>query len=297
MHRFAYLLFIGSLLVSVTHAQSADSVLRAQIKQIAQDAKGTVGFAMLGIENRDSLSYNGREHFPMQSVMKLPIAITVLHYIDQGEYTLDQKIHIDKSDLPPTYSPLRDKFPEGNVDLPISDLLSYMVSLSDNNACDILLKTLGGTDVVDTYMHSFGIKQIAIKASEAEMAKAWDVQFTNWTTPKEMIRLLDIATKPRFLSKTSHDYLWKIMEATSTGPDQIKGLLPPGTVVAHKTGRSNTNAQGISAATNDVGIITLPNGKHLAVAIFITNSSADLPTRASVIARMAQAAYNYEMGF
>jgi len=294
MIRQTILFLACSLFSAIVYAQS-DSTLRVQIQEIAKDAKGTIGFAMLGIETRDTLSYNGRQRLPMQSVMKFPIAITVLHQIDEGTFTLDQKIHISKSDLPPTYSPLRDKFPEGDVDVSIKELLSYMVSLSDNDACDILLKTLGGTDVVDTYMHSFGIKQIAVKASEFEMAQAWDVQFTNWVQPKEMVRLLDIATKPNFLSKASHDELWKIMEATSTGPNQIKGLLPAGTIVAHKTGRSGTNDKGVSATTNDVGIITLPNGKHLAVAVFVTNSTLDLPARESIIARIAKVAYDYEV--
>lgn len=294
MFRTFALFFIVSLISLSVKAQS-DSSLRAQIQLIAQGAKGTVGFAMLGIENRDTTSYNGRLHLPMQSVMKFPIAVTMLHQIDEGKFTLDQLIHVDKNDLPETYSPLRDKFPQGDVDVSIRDLLSYMVSLSDNDACDILLKTLGGPEVVDTYMHSFGVKQIAIKASEFEMAQAWNVQFTNWVMPKEMIRLLDIAQKPNFLSKPNHDYLWKILTATSTGPNQIKGLLPAGTVVAHKTGRSGTNDQGISAATNDVGIITLPNGKHLAVAIFVTNSTLDLPARELVIASIAKAAYDYEL--
>jgi beta-lactamase class A len=137
------------------------------------------------IENRDTLSYNGYQHLPMQSIMKFPIAIAVLHAIDEGKFTLDQLIYINKNDLPKTYSPLRDKFPEGNIDVSIKDLLRYMVSLSDNNACDILLKTLGGTDIVESYLHSLGIKKIAVKASEFEMAKAWDVQFTNWCEPGE----------------------------------------------------------------------------------------------------------------
>jgi beta-lactamase class A len=215
MVKFTFALtFIASLLGTLVACAQSDSTLRAQIKAIAADAKGTVGFAMLGIENRDTLSYNGRQRFPMQSVMKFPIAITVLHYINEGKFTLDQQIHIAKSDLPETYSPLRDKYPEGNIDISIKELLSYMVSLSDNDACDILLKILGGPEVVNTYMHSFGIKQIAIKASEFEMAQGWDVQFTNWVHPKEIIRLLDIAKKPTFLSKTSYDYLWKIRLVT-----------------------------------------------------------------------------------
>jgi len=107
-----------------------------------------------------------------------------------------------------------------------------------------------------------------------------------------MIHLLKVSFKPDFLSSASHAYLWKILQETSTGPKQIKGLLPAGTTVYHKTGRSGTNAQGISAATNDIGIITLPNGNHLAIAIFVCNSPADLATRESVIARIAKVAYD-----
>jgi beta-lactamase class A len=282
---------------SVVHARQQADSLRNIIGTIAPDAKGIVGVCIMNIETRDTISYNGRLHLPMQSVMKLPIAITVLHDIDEGRFTLDEKIHIDKSDLhPDTHSPLHDKFPEGNIDISIRELLSYMVSLSDNNACDILLKEVSGTAHVENYMHSFGAKNIAVKASEYQMAQGWDVQYTNWTTPFEMVRLLDIANKPNFLSKESHAYLWKIMQETSTGPKQIKGLLPVGTIVAHKTGRSGTNDQGVTAATNDVGIITLPNGKHLAIAVFVSNSTTDLPTREDVIARIAKAAWDYEIG-
>jgi len=293
--KFTSILFIFFCYASFSCAQQADS-LRNLIGTIAQDAKGTVGICIMNIDTRDTISYNGRLHLPMQSVMKFPIAITVLHDIDEDRFTLDEKVHVDKSDLKPdTYSPLRDKFPEGNIDISLRELLSYMVSLSDNNACDILLKEIGGTAHVENYIHSFGVKNIAIKASEYQMAQGWDVQYTNWTTPFEMVRLLDIANKPNFLSKESHAYLWKIMQETSTGPKQIKGLLPAGTIVAHKTGRSGTNEQGITAATNDVGIVTLLNGKQLAIAVFISNSSTDLPTREDVIARIAKAAWDYSI--
>ncbi|WP_377160344.1 class A beta-lactamase, subclass A2 [Mucilaginibacter terrae] len=268
------------------------STLRNNISNIAKDAQGTVGISIINLDTRDTLSFNGNSKLPMQSVMKFPIAITVLHAVDQHKLALNQLIHITKNDLPKTYSPLGDKFPNGNVDISISELLSYMVSLSDNNACDILLKVLGGPEKAEAYMHQIGIKNIAIKASEAQMATAWNVQFNNWCEPNAIAHLLDISFKSNFLSKSSHAYLWQIMQATSTGPNQIKGLLPKNTVVYHKTGRSGTNAAGITAATNDVGIITLPNGKHVAVAIFISNSKVDLAMRESVIARIAKAVYD-----
>lgn len=271
--------------------QAQSTALRNTIADIAKEANGTVGVSIINLETRDTVSYNGTSRLPMQSVMKFPIAIAVLHAVDEHKLTLDQMIHVTKTDLPKTYSPLRDKFPDGNIDISVRELLSYMVSLSDNNACDILLKVLGGPEKVERYVHQIGVNGIAIKASEAQMATAWNIQFTNWCEPTAMARLLDNSFKASFLLKNSYNYLWKIMRETSTGPKQIKGMLPNGTVIYHKTGRSSTNAEGVSAATNDVGIITLPNGKHLAIAIFISNSTVDLPLRESVIARIAKAAY------
>lgn len=291
MLKATYYIFLICIL-SVFNGFAQSGSLKSKIDLIAKDANGTIAISVVNFETRYTFAYNATLHLPMQSVMKFPIAITVLHEIDEGKFELDQLIPISKNDLPKIYSPLRDKYPEGGVAISIRALLSYMISLSDNNACDILLKTIGGTEKVNAYIHSLGVKNIAIKASEYEMSQAWTVQFTNWCDVEAMTQLLDLAFRPDFLSKVNHAYLWKIMQETSTGPNQIKGLLPASTIVAHKTGRSNTNEQGISAATNDVGIITLPNGKHLIIAVFVSNSSVNLAIRESVIARIAKAAYD-----
>ncbi|MGZ3814852.1 MAG: class A beta-lactamase, partial [Mucilaginibacter sp.] len=192
-----------------------------------------------------------------------------------------------------TWSPLRDKYPDG-TEIALSDLLSYMVSLSDNNACDFLLKKLGGPETVENYIRSLGINGINIVASEGDMAKAWEVQYTNWCKPADVVHLLDIFYEGKALSKSSNEFLWKIMTETSTGPHRIKGLLPQGAIVAHKTGTSGTNDEGLTPATNDVGIITLPNGKHLAIAVLVCNSKADETTRDGVIAQIAKAAWDVD---
>ena len=64
--------------------------------------------------------------------------------------------------------------------------------------------------------------------------------------------------------------------------------MPAGTAVAHKTGTSGTE-KGITAATNDIGIITLPDGRHLAIAVFVSDSPEDEATREGVIAKIAKA--------
>jgi beta-lactamase class A len=275
------------------YIRAQQSTLRSQIEQIAKPAKGIIGVSILSLENRDTLTYNGNARLVMHSVMKFPIAMTVLHLVDSGIFSLTQMIHISKKDMPKnTHSPLRDKYPDG-TDIAVSEMLSYMVSLSDNVACDVFLKQIGGPQVVQNYMLRLGLRGISIRASEAEMASAWEVQYTNWCKPAEMTHLLDLLYKGTALSKSSNDFLLKIMTETSTGPNRIKGLLPAGTIVAHKTGSSPTNAAGLSPATNDVGIITLPNGKHLAISVFVCNSTDDEATREAVIAKIAKAAWDF----
>ena len=271
------------------------SVLRPQIAEIAKSAKGIVGVAVLGLEDRDTVSYNGNARLVMESVIKFPIAMAVLHLVDSGVLKLNQTIHIKKKDLPKTYSPLRDKYPDGDVDVSISDLLTYMVSESDNDACDILLAKLGGPDQANFYLRMIKMKGINVQASEEDMAKTPESQYTDWCRPKAMVHLLDTLYTGRVLKSESRDYLNKLMVGATTGPNRIKGLLPAGTVVAHKTGTSGTNDAGVALGTNDVGVITLPNGKHVAIAILVTNSTADEATRDLVIAKIAKAVYDNQL--
>jgi beta-lactamase class A len=125
------------------------------------------------------------------------------------------------------------------------------------------------------------------------MKAGWDVEYTNYARPSAYLQLLRIAYERKTLSKTSHDFLWKTLTEGPTGLKRIKGQLPKGTVVAHKTGTSGSNDKGITAATNDAGIIELPNGKAIAVVVFVSDAAADSDTRELVIARIAKAVWDY----
>lgn len=261
---------------------------RKKIHDIAQTAHGHVGMAMMSLEDGDTITLNGNDRFPMQSVFKLPLAIAVLDQVDKGKLSLNQVIHIREKDLLRNmWSPIREKFPEG-TDMKLSDILAYTVSQSDNSGCDLLFRLVGGTAYVDKYIHSLGIDSIAIKATEEQASKAWNIQYTNWSSPIAMLQLLKGVHTGKYLSKSTNEFLLKLMTETTTGPKRMKGLLPENAVVAHKTGTSDTNAAGLTAATNDVGIVTLPNGKHYAIAVFVSDTKADTATREGVIAQLTR---------
>jgi beta-lactamase class A len=277
-----------------TSAQPADP-LRQKIQQIVSAKNAVVGVSIIGNNGKDTLSLNGDRHFPLQSVFKFHIALAVLSQVDKGKISLDQKIEIQKKDLlPDYYSPIKEKFPNG-VTLPISKIVEYTVSLSDNVGCDVLLRLIGGPNVVEEYIKNNNINDISIKINEEEQQSNWDLQFNNWTTPKaanETLRKF-YNNKERLLSESSYVFIWKTMKETGTGTNRLKGQLPEGTIVAHKTGSSGTNKEGITAAVNDIGIVFLPNGKYFFISVFVTNSKENAETNEKIIADIAKATWDY----
>jgi beta-lactamase class A len=281
------------------YSQKINSIdlLKQKIDSICKSKKADIGVAILGTDEKDRLIINKNKKYPMQSVYKLHLALAVLHEVDKGNLTLNQAILVKKSDLlPNTWSPMRDKYPEGNVNLFLSEILSYSVSQSDNNACDILFRLVGGTKKVHKYIRKLGIKNVSIKATEEEMSKDWSVQFTNTTQPFATVELLNKFFTEPILAKNTRNFLWRILEETTTGPNKIKGLLPAWAIVGHKTGASGTNKEGITGASNDVGIVILPNDKHFTIAVFVANSTENTAGNDRIIAEIAKAAWDYFTG-
>jgi beta-lactamase class A len=275
----------------------AQQNLYGQMEKISMDAQGRVGASVILLETKELVSFSGDQKFPMQSVYKFPIGMAVLSQVDKGALKLGQKVRVEESDLVPAkaHSPIRDKYPRGQVELSVRELLRYMVAESDGTASDVLLRLAGGAERVNAYLRDLGVTGIVVATTEKEMAAGEDVQYRNWSTPDAMAGLLRAFYEGRGLSAESRAILLQLMTETGTGPHRLKGQLPSGTVVAHKTGTSNT-VDGLTRTTNDVGIITLPDGRHLIVAVFVSDSKAQESVREGVIARVARAAYDWASG-
>lgn len=286
-----------TVIMFLSQVQSQEiGTLKLKIDSILKTKNAIVGVAINGFNTKDTLSINGQKHFPMQSVFKFPIALAILAEVDKGNLSLDQKIEIKKSELlPGLWSPLREKYPEG-ASLTISEIIDYTVALSDNVGCDVLLKLLGKPEAVEAYFSSLGFTDFAVKINEETMQNNWDMQFLNWTTPREANNFLIsfYRNNKMLLSKASYDFIWDIMKGTKTGKNRLRGQLPKGTVVAHKTGWSGKHKEtGISAAVNNIGIVFLPNGEHFTISVFVTDSKEDLNTNERIISDIAKAAWDF----
>jgi beta-lactamase class A len=280
------------LLISIfSFAQKAE--LKKEISKITEGKKATVAVSVLGIDFPFQYNNNNAEKkLPMQSVFKFHIAMAVLDLVDQGKLSLDQKVFIKKSELlPNTWSPIREKNPEGNFEMPISELIEYSVAMSDNVGCDVLLRLIGGPKVVNDYIVSKGVKNTQIVYNEELMQSAWKNQYENYTTMKSATRLLKDFYKGKILSKKSTEFLLAVMYRTSTGLNKIVEQLPKYAKVAHKTGSSGKNDAGLTGAENDIAIITLPNGKTYAIAIFVSDSTESYDVNCKMISDISKVVF------
>ena len=303
--------------------------LEMHIAELAKVSGGTVGAAIIHLESGRAAFLNRAQPFHMASTFKVPVAVRLLTQVDRGELRLDSMIAVRPGDLHPGSGTLTNLFSQPGVVLSVRNLMELMLRISDNSATDMLLRTAGGGGAVNARLAELdvrgirverptirliadfaGIKNlpsdeisitefgrlrrgITLEERRAALA-AFDTDPRDTSTPEGMARLLEKIWKRQAVSAASGDLLLDIMYRCETGEERIKGMLPMGTRVAHKTG-SLTPGRGIEVGVvaNDVGIIDLPQGAgHLVVAIFVKNASD--PVQADrAIAHIARAAYDY----
>lgn len=321
-----YPLSLAILLLTVSQApaaaQDAAARLDRQIAAIAPFSGGTVGVAAMHLETGRTVFYNADQQFPLASTYKVPIAFQAFRLVEEGKLDLDRMIPVEPTDIHISEQ-FNDLFQAPGVALSLRNLIEPMLIFSENSATDMVLRLAGGGSAVTARLRSVGITDIRVDQSTADLIAGnfgvpdvWtDGKFsrdkwqrgsaavskarrdsTAWFyandprdhgSPRAMLTLLTRLWKGELLNKEHTAYLFDIMYRCETGKARIKGMLPPGTKVAHKTGT-------FPGTTNDAGIIDLPDGTHLAIAVYIRESSkvegADLE---ATIAQVARTVYDY----
>jgi beta-lactamase class A len=211
--------------ITISNADRTNE-LRDRIEQISQVARGRVGVKATVLETGESVTLNGDQQWTMQSVYKFPIGMTVLAQVDQAKLKLDQQVRVEASDFVSDlqHSPIRDQNPQG-VELSLAELLKYMVSESDGTACDVLLKLVGGPEVVTQYLRDLGVNGIVVANTEKEIGQDKAVQYRNYASPNAAVVLLRALHEGQGLSKSSQALLLQLMTQTPTGLQRIKGFL------------------------------------------------------------------------
>ncbi|HIS34651.1 MAG TPA: class A beta-lactamase, subclass A2 [Candidatus Avirikenella pullistercoris] len=288
------LLFILWLLILPVITLAETSSLKEQLQGIIGGKKAQIGIAVI-INGKDTVTVNNDCRYPMMSVFKLHQALAVADYCQRKGLSFDTSVHIDRAELKTdTYSPLRDKYPQGNIALSIGELLKYTLHLSDNNACDILFDRTGGTETTDKYIRSLGIGHFSIEVTEDEMHKDLNACYRNWSTPLETAKIIEMLLTQELFGKEYQNFITDAMITCQTGKDRLAYPLEgTNAIIGHKTGTGDRNSKGQIIGTNDAGFVCLPNGKRYTIVVFIKDSEETEQATSRIIADISETVYRY----
>jgi len=262
MRFIAFFLSLLALAAQPAVAASSPSLssLEQQLSSLVSNKSTDVGVAALDLNTGETVSIKGNTPFPMASTVKVAIAALYLAQVDHGRRSLDDTIN----------------------GMSARSLMARMLIHSDNHATDILLADLGGPTAVHDWLQDNGITGLRVDRTIADLLHSkrdlWDRRDSS--TPVAMVDLLKRIYKAELIKPQSRDYLLDLMAQCQTGKNRMKALLP-GVPIEHKTGT-------LDGLTDDVGFISLPDGRRVAVAIFARGGN----DRPRTIAETARAIYD-----
>jgi len=307
------------------YPEHPDVVLEAQLKAIMSRAPARCGVVAKHLGNGAIARVNPDERIPLLSVVKLPVAIVVLDGVDQGRWSLSTPITLLPHDMHPR-GMLGDRYPRGGGPVTLYRLLDLMIRFSDNTAADALMRVVGGPSAVTAWLERHDIHDLRVDRTERNLGNDWyglapgsdtlgsaeeirelrarvpgavhdsaaramllDPRDTG--TAAACVYLLERLWRRSLLSEAMTDTLQSILARCKTAPDRLPGLLPKGTPVARKTGTGGTSG-GVTVAINDVGVIRLPNGDNVAIAVLIGESRGSMGRAEKLIARVARTVFD-----
>jgi beta-lactamase class A len=275
---------------SVALQNQRDLAIQQQVSAIAAQGRGRIGVAAVDLDSGGQVMINGDMPFPMASTAKIAVAATFLSGVEQGRFRLDQSFPMmipvsGYDDSREAVAPVR----AGEV-MTAQSLMELSITRSDNHATDGLIAAVGGIGSVNTWLSRVGISGQHLDHTMATLVRddgrinpATTIDPRTSSTPRAMAALLAAIDRGGALSPESRAVLLDTMTRTSTGKNRIRSGLPEGVVFAHKTGT-------LAGVTDDVGIVRLPDGRHLAMAIFVTGPEGHT-AHAAMIAQIARVLY------
>lgn len=297
--------------------------LEQQLELLSHTTDAVVGVSALHIESGRYVSLRGAESFPQASAIKVPIAVQIMALADQGKLALDKMVSLTPADLHPGSGRISELLFHPGVALSVENIMEMAIVISDNSAADLMLREAGGPAAVTARMKALGLDGIRVDRSIAVLLADWggikilppEAEWNHdmWdklfdavpeaehmaarrlqmrdprdsATPADMTKLLARIWRKDLFSPLYATKMLEVMDRCQTGKARIKGLLPQGTDVAHKTG-------SLGGVVNDVGIITLPGHRgHVALSVFTKGSNKPEEVSEKAIAEISRTVYDY----
>jgi beta-lactamase class A len=298
--------------------------LQAQIERAAKGARGSVGVVVKHLESGAEVAVNGDEPYPMASTFKLPVLVELHAKAKAGRLNWDERVEIAPTDQHLGSGELSPLYETPGVALSMRNVAALMMLISDNSAADICLAKVGVRDV-NARMASLGVTGIRVDRPCQELILDYQGQDTaklkslplkqlrdalppggarseedRWAaddkyaadprdtaSPRAFVSLLEKIVRGEAVDRASSDAMLELMKRCQTGRQRIRGMLPPDTEFAHKTG-------SMGGSLSDVGVLYLPNNAgHVAISVMTKRTRASSEQVEKAMAEIGRYVYDY----
>ncbi len=270
--------------------------LENELAGIVDSVPGQVGIAII-INNKDSVTLNNTNDYPLMSMFKLHEAIAVCHTLDMHSIGLDSAITLSINELDKdTWSPMLKDYTTDIFSVSVKSLLDYTLVSSDNNASNILFDKVVSVGETDDYIHTLlPENDFCLVYKESEMKEDINRSYINCSSPLSYATLVDRLFTDSIVSKEKQDFIKDAMSRCDTGMSRIAAGLPaiPGISFAHRTGSGYVDSLGRIIAVNDGGYVAMPSGVAYSIAVFIKDFYGTQEDAENVIARISATAFRY----
>ncbi|MGA0606142.1 serine hydrolase [Phenylobacterium sp. VNQ135] len=302
----------GPLPVAIPIAPPAPKALQDELDALVRAYGEEVGVAVTDVSEGWTAGVDAESFYPQQSVSKLWVAIAVLKAADEGRLSVDQPVLLGEEDRSVFFQPVSYSIGPNGYRTEVSGLLRRAIVQSDNAANDRLIKEAGGPAAVGATLERLNLEGVSVGAYERDLqarvagltwrpeyGTGWNFQAAREQLPREVreaaleaylddpldgakpaaiTRALARLHKGELLSPASTERLLGLLQDVRTGPRRLKGGLPPGWAIGHKTG-TGQDYGGASVGINDVGLLTAPDGRTYAVAVMMRRTHKPVPQR------------------
>ena len=307
------------------YPEHVDALLQSQLEALARTCPGRCAIMAKHLGTGAVARVNAGAAIPLMSVVKLPVALVVLDGVDHGRWALTTPVTLEAEDMHPR-GMLGDRFPRGGGPVALQSLLRLMITRSDNSAADALMRLVGEPRAVTEWLRSHGIQALRVDRTERGLGNDWyglapgadtmgsaeEIREQRARVPDEAhdqgvrtmlldprdtgsaeacVSVLERLWHGDLLSAAMTDTLKAVLGRCKTAPDRLPGMLPKGTPVARKTGTGGS-WNGVTIAINDVGVIRLPNGADVAIAVLVGEVHGPVVRTERFIARVARTVFD-----
>lgn len=253
------------------------ALLKAKVEELAKKwPKLELGAFFLDLDSGAYVNIQGSTPFSAASTIKIPILVAFFQEVDRGNITLDEMLTM-KPELIALHSGTM-QYQKPGTKFTALETATKTIVISDNTGTNMLVERIGGAQVLNQRFRDWGLTGTVIRNPLP------DLEGTNTTSPRDLVRLLGMVNRGELLTLRSRDRLLGIMKQTKT-----RTLLPqslgPGAIIAHKTG-------DIGSVLGDAGIVDMPNGKRYIVAVMVKRPHNDYTAR-TLIQQISKAFYQY----